>query len=92
MCAGGVELPQTTSPGRTRRTREARVPSSEVTIAAGLVEVGFVAGSAFDLHETSSSGTLGVVSDACFSDGLRYRIEIPSRTPARANRVPTTPL
>ena len=67
VCAGGVELPQTTSPGRTRRTREARVPSSEVTIAAGLVEVGFVAGSAFDLHETSSSGTLGVVSDACFS-------------------------
>lgn len=35
VCAGGVELPQTTSPGRTRRTREARVPSSEVTIAAG---------------------------------------------------------
>ena len=76
VCAGGVELPQTTSRGRTRRTREARVPSSEVTIAAGLVEVGFVAGSAFDLHETSSSGTL-----ASCPTPVSRRPAIPNRDP-----------
>ena len=32
----------------------------------------------FDLHGTDPWGTLSLVSEARFSDGLRYRIEIPS--------------